>query len=419
MTEQQHEEARGIHPAYPDDDEISLLDLMLVLARHKKLIFRVTAAFAIAAVIVSLVMTKQYKATARILNPVEQSAMATLLSQQLGGGVAELIKPEIKGNVYVGMLKSRALQDWILDRFGPENWRTVTGYGKKNLRKDIVEEYIGEVEAVEDKDGTISLSVIYTDPEKAAEIANTYIEGLKWMADTFAVTGASQRRLDLERELEKARFALNQAETAFRDYQQETGVYMGEAQLTANIQNRINLRAQMAAREIQLNSLLAYATPQNPEAIKLRNQIEALKAEILRLEEQTDPGDPLNPTGGMPAARFEYLEKYRDWKFQEVLYNTLLKFFETARLEEASTPVVIQVLDKADPPEERFKPKRKLMVILATMLGFFVAVFAAFVAEFIRKAGEDPEQSAKLKEFTDALELEKYRGKFRRALKRN
>ncbi len=81
---------------------------MLVLARHKKLIFRVTAAFAIAAVIVSLVMTKQYKATARILNPVEQSAMATLLSQQLGGGVAELIKPEIKGNVYVGMLKSRA-----------------------------------------------------------------------------------------------------------------------------------------------------------------------------------------------------------------------------------------------------------------------------------------------------------------------
>ena len=175
---------------------------------------------------------------------------------------------------------------------------------------------------------------------------------------------------------------------------------MGEAQLTANIQNRINLRAQVAAREIQLNSLLAYATPQNPEAVKLRNQIDALKAEIQRLEEQPDPGDPLNPAGGMPAARFEYLEKYRDWKFQEVLYSTLLKFFETARLEEASHPVVIQVLDKADPPELRFKPKRKLMVILATMLGFFVAVFAAFAADFVRRAKQDPEQSAKLQEFS-------------------
>jgi len=422
MTEKQHEEAnqqRETFAACPEDDEISLLDLMLVLARHKKLIFRITAAFAIAAIILSLVMTKQYKATARILNPVEQSAMATLLTQQLGGGVAELIKPEIKGNIYVGMLKSRTLQDWVLDRFGPPDWRDITGYGKENLRKDIVKEYIGEADAVEDKDGTISMSVVFTDPVKAAEIANAHVEGLKWMADTFAVTGASQRRLYLEKELEKARASLNRAEADFQKYQQETGVYMGEAQLTANIQNRINLRAQVAAREIQLNSLLAYATPQNPEAIKLRNQIDALKTEIQRLEEQPDPGDPLNPAGGMPAARFEYLEKYRDWKFQEVLYGTLLKFFETARLEEASTPVVIQVLDRADPPESRFKPKRKLMVILATMLGFFVAVFAAFVAEFIRRAKQDPDQSVKLKEFSEALELEKYTRIFRRSSRRN
>ncbi|MDD5515408.1 MAG: Wzz/FepE/Etk N-terminal domain-containing protein, partial [Synergistales bacterium] len=322
MTEKQHEEAnqqRETFAACPEDDEISLLDLMLVLARHKKLIFRITAAFAIAAIILSLVMTKQYKATARILNPVEQSAMATLLTQQLGGGVAELIKPEIKGNIYVGMLKSRTLQDWVLDRFGPPDWRDITGYGKENLRKDIVKEYIGEADAVEDKDGTISMSVVFTDPVKAAEIANAHVEGLKWMADTFAVTGASQRRLYLEKELEKARASLNRAEADFQKYQQETGVYMGEAQLTANIQNRINLRAQVAAREIQLNSLLAYATPQNPEAIKLRNQIDALKTETQRLEEQPDPGDPLNPEGGMPAARFEYLEKYREWKFQEVL----------------------------------------------------------------------------------------------------
>ncbi|MDT8284842.1 MAG: Wzz/FepE/Etk N-terminal domain-containing protein, partial [Thermovirgaceae bacterium] len=248
---------------YCEDDEISLLDLLLVLARNKKLIFRITAAFAIAAIIVSLVMTKQYKATARILNPVEQSAMASLLQQQLGGGIAEMIRPDIKGNIYVGMLKSRTLQDYLLDRFGPEGWRETTGLGKENKREDVLEEYLGEIEAAEEKDGTISLSVIYTDPVRASEIANAAIEGLKWMADNFSVTGASQRRLYLEKELEKARVKLNKAEADFQLYQQETGVYMGEAQLTANIQNRINLRAQVAAREIQLKALLDYATPQN------------------------------------------------------------------------------------------------------------------------------------------------------------
>ena len=417
MTEKQHEDAnqpRGAYTACPEDDEISLLDLLLVLARNKKLIFRITAAFAIAAIIVSLVMTKQYKATARILNPVEQSAMASLLQQQLGGGIAEMIRPDIKGNIYVGMLKSRTLQDYLLDRFGPEGWRETTGLGKENKREDVVEEYLGEIEAAEEKDGTISLSVIYTDPVKAAEIANAAIEGLKWMADTFSITGASQRRLYLEKELEKARAKLNQAEADFQIYQQETGVYMGEAQLTANIQNRINLRAQVAAREIQLKALLDYATPQNPEAVKIRSQIDALKNEIERLEAQPDANDPLNPLGGMPAARFEYLEKFRVWKFQEVLYGTLMRFFETARLEEASNPVVIQAIDMASPPEERFKPKRKLMVILATMLGFFIAVFAAFVAEFIRRAKEDPEQAEKMREFSEALDIGGLLGRLRR-----
>ena len=407
MAKRKEEEAcmtQQVHYG-PDDDEISLLDLLLVLARQKRLIFRITAAFAIAAIILSLVMAKQYKATARILNPVEQSAMASLLSQQLGGGVAELIKPDMKGNIYVGMIKSRTMQDYLLDRFGPDNWRDVTGLGKENMRKDVVEEYLGEIEASEEKDGTISISVIYTDPVKAADIANTAIDGLKWMADTFSVTGASQRRLYLEKELEKARISLNRAEAAFQVYQQETGVYMGEAQLTANIQNRINLRAQVAAREIQLKALLDYATPQNPEAIKIRSQIEALKKEIARLEDQPDANDPLNPMGGMPAARFEYLEKFREWKFQEVLFGTLMKFFETARLEEASNPVVIQAIDRAEPPEQRFKPNRKLMVTLATMLGFFVAVFAAFVAEFIRRAKEDPEQAGKIREFSEALDI--------------
>lgn len=401
----------------PEDDEISLLDLLLVLARQKKLIFRITAAFAIAAVIISLVMTKQYKATARIMNPVEQSTMASLLSQQLGGGIADVIAPDAKGNIYVGMLKSRTLQDWVLDRFADPGWRETTGLGKENSRITVVAESIGEVEAAEDKDGTISVSVIFTDPYKAADIANAYLEGLKWMADTFSVTAASQRRLYLEKELAKARLALNKAEAAFQAYQQNTGVYLGDAQLTANIQNRINLRAQVAAREIQLKALLDYATKQNPEAIKIRNQINALKNEIARLEDKPDASDPLNPTGGMPAARFEYLEKFREWKFQEVLHGTLMKFFESARLEEASNPVVIQVLDSASPPEQRFKPNRKLMVILATMLGFFVAVFAAFVAEFIRRAKEDPEQSAKMREFSEALDIKGQIQRLRRVLR--
>lgn len=388
---------------YFEDDEISLLDLLLVLARQKKIIMGITTLFVVVAIIASLLMTKVYQASTRILNPVQRPSFASLMEEK-AGLMGDLLSFGPTGdNVYVSMLKSRSLQDQLLDRFVSNGWRDMVGAGKEMRRHDFVAENIGEMSVTEEKNGTILVTVSYTDQYKVADIANAYVEELQHMADHFFSTEAAQRRGYYENELDHAREALAQAEKSLREFQEKTGVYMGDAQLTANIQNRVNMRAQIAAREIQLRSLLSYATHQNPKVVKLEKEINGLKEEIARLELVTDSGDPLNPVGGMPAARFEYLEKFRDWKFQEVLYNTLLKMYETSRLDEAYTPVTIQVLDKAVTPEQRIKPKRKMMVVLAAMLGLFVSIFCAFLAEAWSRAEKDPEQKKKLKEFKEAL----------------
>lgn len=306
------------------------------------------------------------------------------------------------------------MQDRILDRFASANWREELEISQEMKRLDVVQKYIGELSVAEETNGTILISVNYTDQQKVAEIANAYVDELRYMADSFFVTEATQRRLYYEKELESARKALSAAENLLQEFQEKTGVYMGEAQLTANIQNRINMRAQIAAKEIQLRSLLSYATRQNPEVVKLEREIKGLNEEIERLEMNTGSNDPLNPVGGMPAARFEYLDKYRDWKFKEVLYSTLLKMYETARLDESYTPVVIQVLDEAVTPEHRIKPKRKLMVIMAGMLGLFVSIFCAFVIEAWQRATKDPEQSQKMHELKQTLGLKWMRQFFNR-----
>lgn len=390
----------GYYAEY-DDDEISLLDLMLVLVRRKGMIIKITFLFALVGIIASLLMTKIYTASARILNPVEKSSVVSLLEQQAGVAANLLFSGSEKGNVYVSMLKSRNIQDRILDRFGPDNWRNMAGAGKEKRRKDLANEYIGELTVTAEKDNTLLVSVAFTEQEKVAEITNAYVAELEKLANEFAMTEATRKLKYFEDELVTARTNLSKTEQQFREYQEKTGVYLGEAQLTANIQNRINMRAQVAAKEIQLRSLLSYATRQNPEVVKLEKEISGLKEEIKRLEDDPGTGDPLNPLGGMPAARFEYLEKYRDWKFQEVLYNTLLRLYETARLDQSYSPVVIQVLDRAETPENRSKPKRKMIVVLATFLGFFLAVFLAFVAEAWKRAAEDPEQAEKVEEFRD------------------
>jgi len=378
---------------------LSLLDLMLVLARRKSMIIKITMLFAVGSIIASLLMTKLYVGSARILNPVEKSSTMSLLEQQTGSVAGLFFAGSEKGNVYVSMLKSRNVRDRVLDRFAPKNWRELAGPGKEMGMGDLVKDHIGELTVTAEKDNTLLVSVEYTDQGKVADIANAYVDEMEKLANEFAMTEATKRLNYFEGELANARMSLTRTEQLFREYQEKTGVYMGEAQLTANIQNRINMRAQVAAKEIQLRSLLAYATRQNPEVVKLEKEISGLKEEIKRLEDDPGTGDPLNPLGGMPAARFEYLEKYRDWKFQEVLYNTLLRLYETARLDQSYSPVVIQVLDRAEMPENRSKPKRKMIVVLATFLGFFLAVFLAFVAEAWKRAAEDPEQAEKVEEF--------------------
>lgn len=378
---------------------LSLLDLMLVLARRKSMIIKITMLFAVGSIIASLLMTKLYVGSARILNPVEKSSAMSLLEQQAGSVAGLFFAGSEKGNVYVSMLQSRNVRDRVLDRFAPKNWRELAGPGKEMGMGDLVSEHIGTLTVTAEKDNTLLVSVEYTDQGKVADIANAYVDEMEKLANEFAMTEATKRLNYFEGELANARMSLTRTEQLFREYQEKTGVYMGEAQLTANIQNRINMRAQVAAKEIQLRSLLSYATRQNPEVVKLEKEISGLKEEIKRLEDDPGTGDPLNPLGGMPAARFEYLEKYRDWKFQEVLYNTLLRLYETARLDQSYSPVVIQVLDRAEMPENRSKPKRKMIVVLATFLGFFLAVFLAFVAEAWKRAAEDPEQAEKVEEF--------------------
>ena len=59
-----------IHPAVDiqdDGPELSLLDLVLVLARHKKLVFKLTAAAAIVSAAVSFALPNIYTSTTKVL----------------------------------------------------------------------------------------------------------------------------------------------------------------------------------------------------------------------------------------------------------------------------------------------------------------------------------------------------------------
>jgi tyrosine-protein kinase Etk/Wzc len=383
-------------PVERDNDEINLLDLLIVLLKRKRLILGITFMSALITAIVSLIMPPVYMAETSLLPPQPSSSMALQALFQLAGGAAgigaEVLGIKTPADLYAGLLKSNTVLDRIIDRF-----KLMELYDKE-YRIDAREALLDNIEVnVDKKSNIITLSVEDKDPVRASEMANAFVEELKALTKGLAITEASQRRLFFEEQLKDTKLALIKAEEDLKKFQEKTGAIKVEEQAKAVIEGIATLRAQIAAKEVEIKVMKTYSTPYNPDLQRAEEALRAMKAELQKLEakEGKNP-DPLMPTGRMPEVGMEYLRKLRELKFNETLYELLLQGYETARLDEARDAVVIQVVDKAIPPDKRAKPKRTLMVLVATFTGFFLSIFIAFFIEYKEKASQDPEQKERI-----------------------
>ncbi len=382
-------------PIETQENEIDLLDYLIVLAKRKSFIIKVTFGFAIIAAIVSLVMSPIYKAETKILPPVNgSSGIATQLMNQLGqlssiAGISNIpINGKAPNELYIGLLKSRTVLDGIIDRFD------LMKLYRKRYRENVREKLINNVLSVRDdkKSGIITINIEDKDPKRAAEMANAFVEELQKLNTGLAITQASQRRLYFEEQLQAAKASLTQAEENVKGFQEKTGTLHIESQAKAVLEGIGMIRAQIAAKEVELKVMKTYSTPQNPDLKRVEETLRGLRAELAKMEGKGGKGhDPLMPTGRMAQLGTDYAKQLRDLKFNEVLYGLLLQQYEAAKLDEAKNATTIQVIDKAVPPEKRVKPKRTMIVILGAIIGFFLSMFAAFLVEYRERANENAE----------------------------
>ena len=382
-------------PLEIQEDEINLLDYLIVLAKRKNFIIKVTLGFAVIAAIISLIMSPIYKAETKILPPVNGgSGIATQLMNQLGqlGAIAGISGVPTNGKapseLYIGLLKSRTVLDRMVDRFDlMKLYRT-------SYRQNARNRLLDDVLSVRDdrKSGIITINVEDKDPKRAAEMANAFVEELQKLNTGLAITQASQRRLYFEEQLKAAKVSLTQAEEGMKSFQEKTGALHMESQAKAVLEGIGMLRAQIAAKEVELKVMRTYSTAQNPDLQRVEEALKGLRAELAKMEGRGGKGhDPLMPTGRMAEIGTDYAKQLRDLKFNEVLYGLLLQQYEAAKLDEAKDATTVQVIDTAVPPEKKVKPKRATMVILAGIIGFFLSVFAAFLMDYRERANANPE----------------------------
>ena len=366
----------------PQEDGIDLKSLFRILSLHARLIIGFTIVSAFVAIPISLLLPVYYKAETRIYPPQERGGnlAAQLLGQAggligLAGGVTNI---KSQGELFVEMMKSRTILDRIVDRFDLMNLY------KKRYRQDARKALLESVTAREDrKSGIIVLTVEERDPKRAADMANAFVEELKSLAGGLAISEAGQRRMFFEDQLRYTKESLSVAEEEIKGFQQRTGMVQVDAQARAIIEGIARLRAGISAKEVEAKVLRSFATAQNPDLQRVEEEIQALRSELEKVESGKGRGfDPIMSSERVPAVGTEYLRKLRQLKYYETLYELLAKQYELAKLEEARNAVVIQVIDRAVPPERKFRPQKAFFVTLFTGIGFLLAVVYVLFVEW-------------------------------------
>jgi tyrosine-protein kinase Etk/Wzc len=367
------------------DGEMNSFDLIILLARYKKILLTVTIAVAVVLSIVCALIPATYTATSTILPPLQtQSAGAASMGQLqtltgLPAATSGIADPTA---LCIAMLKSRSVRDAIVNQFDLRRVYSVKQYEEARIKLDRN----GEILA--DKEGQISISVSDRDPRRAVEIANAYVEQLRSLYRRLADSKTNKRKTFYEKQLAAERRELSTAELSLRDVQENTSLVQPDAQIRAIIDADVSTHSQIASAEAKLEAMRLWATPGNPDLQRAQAETAALGEQLAKLERSPDKlgnGNVEIPVRQLPQAETEYVRRARNLKYHEAFYDFLVKQWHAARLDEGQDGAVVEVIDEAAVPDARSGPPRLTIVLVAAMVAFCLSCLWVTILEAIQR----------------------------------
>ncbi|MEI7782736.1 MAG: GNVR domain-containing protein, partial [Betaproteobacteria bacterium] len=301
----------------------------------------------------------------------------------LAGAASGLKNPS---DQYLAFLKSLSVQDSLIDRF--DLIKRYEGDLREDARKTL---QTAARASSGTKDGLITVEVDDKDPKFAAQLANAHVDELQKLLARLAVTEAQQRRVFFEKQLQQARDNLTRAEQALKSSGVNSSALKTSPQ--AAVEGVARLRAGITAQEIKIASLRGYLSETAPEFRQALTELSAMRTQLVRAEAQETP-----VVGGS-----DYVARYRDFKYYETLFDLFAKQYELARVDESREGAVIQVLDVAQPPERKSKPKKALIAVIATLATGFALLLFVFVRQALANARRDQESAEKLSRLKSAF----------------
>jgi uncharacterized protein involved in exopolysaccharide biosynthesis len=380
----------GVDPAQEVSNEPGMLELLIPVAVHWRSVVVVPLVAGCLGFAGSYLIAPVFTSSTTFLPPQQQQSSAASALASLGNvaglaaGAAGIKNP---ADQYVSLMESANVSDRIIAQF---KLRSVYDLEYQiSARKELAKRV--QI-AVGKKDGLITVSVDDTDGKRAAAMANQYVQELRRMTSELAVTEAQQRRVFFEQQLTQAKDRLAAAQVALQASGFNPGALRAEPKAAA--ESYAALRAEVTSAEVRLQTLSRARADSSVEVQQQSSLVHALRDQLSSLEASsaTHSGSP------------DYISKYREFKYQESLFDLLARQYEMARVDESREGALIQVVDVATTPERKSRPQRAVVAVMSGMLaGFCFALFLMIRDRFRLLRTRNPASAARFDALKQAL----------------
>ncbi|HNS31356.1 MAG TPA: Wzz/FepE/Etk N-terminal domain-containing protein [bacterium] len=338
-------------------DEITLLDYWRMVWKYRLMIAGIFFIFTIAALIYSLKLPATYRATASILSSagISEGAASPYNVMAYYGMMSN-------SDIFISLLRSRTLRNEVKKKLEGTDIFKKDGFKSETGQMTI---FVPPPEAELTNENIINISIVDADPERAALIANAYVEALDRFYVGFNVKEAGQKRRFIEERLKETEESLKAAESRLESYSVKHKI-AGSRYSSPDIAGG-ELGSQLIAKKSELEAKKHYTTPNNPDIVRLNMEIKEIEKTI----------------AGIPSLENEMARLIRDLKVQENVYQLLTEQYEQAKIEEVRNLPTVKVLDWAVPPDMKDGPNVKKNVFFAGFVGLFIGIFLAFLLDYI------------------------------------
>lgn len=385
-----HPDLERPYPSRAPEPANRIAERLALLWRERRFLWGVAWKTFVAACVVAYLLPVHYEAVAKIVAGDNQGGAAGLLgkvasgagstggSGGLGLDPTSVLGLKTPAALYVEIMKSRTVQDRLIDRFDLRRHYWLTGRwwpaGYYLTRKKLS----GFTDFLEDKrSGVITLTCTDYDKRMAAAIANAYVEELNRLAADLNTSDAHRERIFLEERLKSAKQDLDQASLALSQFSSKNTIMDPQNQGRTMMDAAAEVQGQLIAAEAELKGYEEIYSPENVKIRTTKARIGELRTQLRKMMGSSSGGTPESAAAGapypsmrtLPLLGYQYNDLYREAKTQEVVYEFLTQQYEMAKIQEAKELPTVRVMDLAVPPERKSGPIRTEVVSLSVLAG--------------------------------------------------